>query len=154
SGYGEKSNSAAIFVMKMNTPGDGFIFKSYVGGSGQDLSRAIAVDENGNVYVAGSTSSTNFPAINAIQKGNGGGTDAFVVKMGAAGNELLYSTYLGGNLDDRGNGVAIDAAGNAFVTGTTASINFPTVNALQGANGGETDAFVTKLSASGNELLY
>ena len=135
-------------------------YSTYLGGSGtgNDIGFGIAVDAAGNAYVTGRASSTNFPTANPLQAANGGGTgnDAFVTKLNAAGNALVYSTYLGGNANDIGTGIAVDASGNAYVTGSTSSLNFPTANPLQAANGGGTgnDAFVTKLNAAGNALVY
>ena len=85
--------------------------------------------------------------------------DAFVTKFNAAGSALVYSTYLGGGDSDHGESIAVDSAGNAYVTGSTLSTDFPTVNAFQstfgGGNSGESgDAFVTKFNAAGSALVY
>ncbi|MGI8597610.1 MAG: SBBP repeat-containing protein, partial [Chitinophagaceae bacterium] len=93
------------------------VYSTYLGGNGSDSSYAIAVDTAGNAYVTGRTSSTNFPLANAIQNTFGGIGDAFITKINAAGNQLVYSTYLGGNNYDYGNAIAVDTAGNAYVTG-------------------------------------
>ena len=106
-------------------------------------------------YITGHTESTNFPTASPLQAANGGGTDAFVAKLNAAGSALLYSTYLGGSGTDRGSGIAVDSAGNAYITGYTESTNFPTASPLQGANGGGGyDAFVAKLNPAGLALVY
>ncbi len=103
----------------------------------------------------GITSSTDFPTANPFQAAYGGGTwDAFVAKVNAAGSALVYSTYLGGLGEDRDGGIAVDASGNAYVTGSTQSANFPTANPLQAALSGIGDAFVAKLNASGSALAY
>ena len=132
------------------------LYSTYLGGSGDDRrGYAIAVDAAGSAYVTGQTQSTNFPTANPVQATNGGAADAFVTKLSAAGSHLLYSTYLGGSNDDLGYGIAVDAAGSAYVTGNTQSTNFPTANPLQATHGGGNyDAFVTKLSAAGSSLLY
>jgi len=105
------------------------------------------VDSSGNAYVTGSTASTNFPTANPLQPANGGGYDAFVAKLDAAGSTLLYSTYLGGSQEEESYSIAVDSSGNAaYVTGSTLSTNFPTANPLQPANGGNADAFVAKLA--------
>jgi hypothetical protein len=113
--------------------------------------KAIAVDKSGNVYVAGSTYSTDFPTMNPTQASNTGLSDAFVTKLNAAGSALIYSSYLGGtgNEDYSGNGaqLAIDPAGNIYVYGSTNSTNFPTVNPIQPALAGGYDAFLTKISS-------
>ncbi len=127
-------------------------YSTYLGGSGNDTGLGIAVDSAGNAYVTGSTDSTNFPIAGGVQ-GPQGGTDAFVTKISPDGSARLYSTYLGGSGNDTGLGIAVDSAGNAYVTGSTDSTNFPTSLALQFDQGG-TDAFVTKLSSNGSALLY
>ena len=130
-------------------------YSTYLGGSNVDEGRGIAVDSAGNAYVTGITSSTNFPTANAIQGTYAGLKDAFVTKLNANGSALLYSTYLGGSGEDLGYGIAVDSAGNAYVTGQTTSTNFPSANAVQGTYaGGDADAFVTKLNANGSALLY
>src|SRR5712692_6105834 len=145
-------------------------FSTYLGGSGEDLGRAIALDATGNIYVAGSTTSHDFPTANALQPVYRGGVcrfdsprtfpcpDVFVAKLNPTGSALLYATYLGGSDSDEAFGIAVDAAGNAYVTGTTRSSNFPTANAFQPRYGGTRtdlfggDAFVTKLSPTGSVL--
>src|SRR5437667_430244 len=129
---------------------------TYLGGSGWDYGYGIAVDAAGSAYVTGVTSSTDFPTASALQATNGGGVegDAFVTKLDPTGSALVYSTYLGGSGDDYGYGIAVDAAGSAYVTGSADSTDFPTVNPLQAANGGVGDAFVSKLDATGSALLY
>jgi hypothetical protein len=102
-------------------------YSTYLGGSGNDQGIGIAVDAAGNAYVAGNTTSTNFPTTaGAFQTTNQGSHDAFVTKLNPTGSGLLYSTYLGGSGDDYGNGIAVDGAGDAYVTGSTTSTNFPT----------------------------
>ena len=131
------------------------LYSTYLGGNSTDQGNGIAVDAAGNAYVTGSTGSPNFPTVNPAQRALGGSSTVFVTKLSAAGSSLLYSTYLGGSLDDQGSGIAVDTAGNAYVTGSTFSTNFPTVNPVQATHGGGlADAFVTKLSAAGSSLLY
>ena len=129
-------------------------YSTYLGGGVNDEACGIAVDRVGGACVTGRTaSSTTFPTYHAIQPLNAGGDDAFVTKFRWDG-ELLYSTYLGGNVTDQGFGIAVDTGGNAYVTGRTDSTtSFPTRNAIQGVNAGSYDAFVTKLSGSG-QLAY
>ena len=127
------------------------------GGSGDDRGRGIAVDSSGNAYITGNTTSTDFPTTSPFQGAFGGGTgsgDDFVVKLNPQGT-VAYSTYLGGSGNDQGNGIAVDSLGNAYITGTTSSTNFPRANALQNTFGGGTsDAFVTELNATGSALIY
>ncbi len=145
------------FVTKLSASGSVLTYSTYLGGSGFESGQGIAVDGSGNAYAMGHTGSTNFPTANAYQGANGGGGnfDVFVTKFNAAGSALTYSTYLGGNNDEQGQGIAVDGSGNAYVTGSTISTNFPTTSAYQGAYGGGTyDAFVTKFNASGSALTY
>ena len=142
------------FVTKINASGTALVYSTYLGGNLEDGGFGIAVDASGNAYVTGVTGSTNFPTVNALQATLAGDFDAFVTKINATGSALVYSTYLGGNLGDVGSGIAVDASGNAYVTGVTGSTNFPTANALQSTLGGSQNAFVTKINASGSALVY
>ncbi|MFN3533276.1 MAG: SBBP repeat-containing protein, partial [Candidatus Brocadia sp.] len=131
------------------------VYSTYFGGSDYDYSYSIAVDSVGNAYVTGNTYSEDFPTASALYGSNRGGGDVFVTKLDASGNSLVYSTYLGGSSWDFGIGIAIDTSGNAYVTGETASTDFPTASALFGNNAEyDTDAFITKLDASGSNLIY
>jgi hypothetical protein len=144
------------FVAKLNPAGSALIFSTYLGGVGTDSGNGIAIDGSG-VYVTGSTTSTNFPVANPVQAALSGGQDGFVTKLNAAGNIIVYSTYLGGLLDDRGSSIAVDSSGSAYVAGNTNSSNFPVAgnpNPLQVSYGGGTDAFVAKLGVTGNPLIY
>ena len=151
---------ADAFVTKINAAGTALVYSTYLGGSGGeafDAGSGIAVDSAGNAYVAGQTTSTNFPTANAIQPTFGSGSpngDAFVTKINAAGTAFIYSTYLGGTGDDFALDIAADVSGNAHVTGVTPSSNFPTANALQATLSGTTDAFVTKLNPTGSAFIY
>jgi len=135
-------------------------YSTYLGGDGRESGRAIAVDSSGNIYMAGSTTSLNFPTTGgAFQSAYGGGTyDAFVTKMDptvSSQGSLIYSTYLGGSGHDIGSGIAVDVSGNAYVLGDTTSVNFPTTaGAFHAALDGGLDAFVIKLNAAGSALLY
>ena len=129
-------------------------YTSYLGGSGEDVGLAVAADPAGNAYVTGYTISTDFPTHNAIQPASGGGHDVFVAKLDSTGSTFLYVTYLGGANTEHGQGIAVDATGNAYVTGYTESPNFPTANAFQAVMPGSRNAFVTKLNASGSALVY
>jgi hypothetical protein len=130
-------------------------YSTYLGGSSNDGGFGIAVDSAGNAYVVGNTQSADFPTTGPYQATYAGGLDdAFVTKLNAAGSAVIYSTYLGGSDDDWSTGIAVDTAGSAYVTGYTYSTDFPTANALQAANAGNEDAFVTKLNAAGSALAY
>ncbi|MEG4045183.1 DUF7948 domain-containing protein, partial [Microcoleus sp. Pol17_C1] len=128
-------------------------YSTYLGGSGDESGVRITADSAGNAYVAGNTTSTNFPTKNAIQSVSGGGKDAFVTKINSSGEALVDSTYLGGSGDDNGSGIAVDASGAVYVAGSTTSTNLPTANPLQAANGGgASDAFITKIIPGGPQV--
>jgi hypothetical protein len=134
-------------------------YSTYLGGKGNDYGEAIAVDAAGSAYVAGSTTSSNFPTTpGAFDPSYNGGFlygDAFVSKLSPAGGGLVYSTYLGGSDLDQAFGIALDGAGEAYVTGRTESADFPvTPGAFQTAYGGYQDAFVAELNATGSGLVY
>jgi uncharacterized repeat protein (TIGR01451 family) len=150
------STGADGFVAKFNPTGAQVGYLRLLGGSDNDEARGVAVGAGGSAYIAGTTSSEDFPTAAAIQPAYGGFTDAFVVRLNSSG-DFIYSTYLGGSLTDQGGDVAVGPGGVAFVNGTTQSDNFPTANALQPTRGSDnsfTDAFVTKLAADGQALAY
>ncbi len=143
-----------VFVTKLNSTGSALIYSTYIGGTGNlvngDLGRSIAIDSSGNAHVTGETTSADFPTANSFQSFRGGGDDAFVLKLNSVGSALIYSTYLGGTGQDRGQGIALDQAGNAYVTGLTDSLNFHVYNAFQPHHGGgQFDAFVAKIADTG-----
>ena len=146
------------FIAKLNPAGNALVYCSYLGGAGQEIAWSVALDATGNAYIAGNTYSDNvtFPyTAGAFQTAYGGNCDAFVTKVNAAGSALVYSTYLGGVATEQGYGIALDAAGNAYVGGWTMSGDFPTTpGAFQTAYGGTFDAFVTKLNSTGTGLVY
>lgn len=150
SGAYQSSNGGGqdVFVTKLNSGGTTLVYSTYIGGSGSEFGVGIAVDGSGNAHVAGLTNSTNFPTSDPYQSTNGGGYDGFVTKLNSNGSTLTHSTYLGGTANDVGESIAVDASGNAYVTGYTASTNFPTSGAYQSSNGGSEDVFVAKLSYS------
>jgi uncharacterized protein (TIGR03437 family) len=165
------------FVAKFSPAGK-LLYLTYLGGSRDDGITAIAVDAGGNAYVTGGTNSPDFPVVHPFQQTFGGlnggnqfAGDAFVAKLSPNGTQLLFSTYLGGLIDDIGLGIALDSAGNIYVCGATASANFPVVNPIQtkfGGAGGEPirhvydtvpewepgDAFVAKFDPTGAHLLF
>ncbi|MFC5591195.1 SBBP repeat-containing protein [Sporosarcina soli] len=134
---------------------DPLIYSTYLGGSGSDQGYAIAVDNDGNAYITGYTTSTNFPNTpGAFQLSFAGNRDAFVTKLNATGTALVYSTHLGGSDFDQGWSIAVDSAGNAYVTGITFSSDYPIMGAYQPTNNGLANAFVTKLNDTGTALVY
>jgi len=147
--------SMNAFVTKLNAAGSALVYSTYLGGSGGDYGNGIAVGEAGDAYVTGATSSFDFPTSNPVQSTFGGGNyDAFIARLTPTGSDLIYSTYLGGTSEDAGYSIAVDTAGNAYVTGETSSYDFPTVGGVQAGFGGFYDAFVTKLNPSGSVLVY
>lgn len=142
------------FVTKLNAAGNHLVYSTYLGGNNDDLCYGNAIDNEDHLYVCGGTLSTNFPTVNPYQASLRGSQDAFVTKFNTGGNGLIYSTYLGGSSWDFGQGIDIDDEGYAYVTGFTSSTNFPTANPLQATNAGGEDAFLTKLTLSGNVLRY
>lgn len=155
------------FVTKLNAAGTALIYSTYLGGTFVDGGQAIALDASGNAYITGQTTSTDFPTTTgAFQTtliggatcpgGRGGCSDAFVTKLNSTGTGLVYSTYLGGGPgNDSGTSIAVDSAGNAYVTGTTNSGNFPvTPGAFQTSPRGSDDAYVAKLNPTGTALTY
>jgi hypothetical protein len=152
-----RGGSYDAFVAKIDPSQAGaasLVYSTYLGGKGNDTAYGIAVDGSGNAYVTGLTTSTNFPTLHPMQATYGGGSgghgDAFVTKLNPTGSALVYSTYLGGSVGDEGDAIAVDTSGNAFVTGSTSSVNFPTKNAFQPTKGGGSstysDVFVTKIA--------
>ncbi len=148
-----------IFVTKINPSGSEIIFSTFLGGSKSDTGNGITVDENGNIYIIGNTSSTDFPIKNAVQPNIGDTTwsDAFITMLNNSGSNIIFSTYLGGNNNEMGNAISAAKDGSIVVTGLTCSNNFPVVNAFQNnLSGGifPQDIFVTKLSANGATVVY
>ncbi|HYO50949.1 MAG TPA: YCF48-related protein [Chloroflexia bacterium] len=141
------------FVTKIDTNTSTIIYSSYLGGGRLDLAYGIDIDPSGHAYVSGSTASPNFPTANPFQPTIGGLTDAFLSKISPDGSFLVYSTYLGGTDADSGLGLAVDAAGNAYVGGSTQSSNFPTQSAFQPALRGTVDGFLTKFNPDGTGLV-
>ena len=147
------------FVAKF-TPDGTPVYCTYLGGSYFDYATDIAVDLQGNAYVTGKTGSVNFPTKNALQPVYGGAWDAFVTKLNPTGSALVYSTYLGGSGEENyinagvSGAIAVDPRGSAYVTGSTQSANFPTKDPFQPILKGSVDAFVTKLTPTGNALMY
>ena len=159
-----------VFVTKLNPTGTALVYSTYLGGTpaavpagGSDpfeFGRAIAVDAAGNAYVAGQTTSANFPTTagafdRSLNIGTFDATDAFVTKLNAAGSGLVYSTFLGGTDIDDALAIAVDGSGQAYVGGETGSTNFPTTaGAFDRSINGAFDAFVVKFNAAGSALVY
>ncbi len=151
---GSLKGAEDAFVSKINSAGSALTYSTYLGGNNRDEALDIAVDTSGNAYIAGWTTSTDFPLANTLQGSLKGAEDAFVSKINSAGSALTYSTYLGGNNSDGALGIALDVSGNAYITGRTASTDFPLVNPLQKSYAGNTDAFISKINSAGSALTY
>lgn len=147
------------FVSKLNASGTDLVFSTYLGGTGDENiigKQDVATDLDDNIYVVGRTASEDFPVQNPLQGIHGGENDAFVAKFNSQGG-LVYSTYLGGSLDDEVQGIATDGSGNVYVVGNTLSLDFPTADAFQPAFGGGGaigDAFVAKIVPDGSDLAF
>lgn len=143
-----------VFVSKLTPAGNALAYSTYVGGSTNDYGAGIAVDSDGAAYVTGTATSPDFDLVNEYE-GDSPSHDVFVFKLSPAGNELAYSTYVGGNQNDQGEAIALDSSRNAYVAGWTGSTDFDTVNGYEGDGGdNQNDAFAFKLAASGNSLVY
>jgi Beta-propeller repeat len=161
---GATSNFSDVFVSKLNPSGTALVYSTFIGGGNFDFGRGIAIDGAGNAYVTGQTKSSNFPTtggafdrtfnVDTCPRCGIDQYDAFVLKLNATGSALVYSTFLGGFDIDDGLAVAVDATGNAYVTGETHSLNFPTTAGAFDRTRTGSDAFVTKLNAAGSSLVY
>ncbi|MGH9852991.1 MAG: SBBP repeat-containing protein, partial [Blastocatellia bacterium] len=144
------------FVTKFNPSGSGLVYSTLVAGNGDDVVTAIVLDAAGNAYLTGRTNAADFPTTpGAFQRDFSVGHDAFVLKLNPAGSAAVYSTYLAANRDESGKAIAVDANGHVYVTGQTASTNFPTTQgSFQPSSAISDDVFVTKLNAAGSALVY
>jgi hypothetical protein len=136
------------FVTKVAPGGTSIDFSTYLGGNGSDVATAIAVDSAGRVHITGSTASPNFPLEHPLQPTYGGGYfygDAFVAELAVDGQSLLYNTYLGGNGDDVGTSIAVDARGDTYITGGTSSPDFPVTREITGGRPARGNAFVVEV---------
>ncbi len=149
-----------VFVAKLDPSGSTLVYADYIGGSGYDYGYALALDSANEVYVTGSTSSPDFPVVNAYQSSYPGSFNAFITKLSGDGSSLLYSTYLGGNGSDTPASIALDGLSDILVAGSTTSTNFPVANAYQSSaspNQGSvygTYGFLTEFVPDGSSLVY
>jgi len=147
-----------IFVSKLSPSGSSLIYSTYLGGRNSDYNFSIRIDVDDRAYLVGSTSSIDFPTVNAYQSSYAGAGDAVVTKLSSSGSYLLYSTYLGGIAEENGYDIAVDSDARAYITGDVHSNDFPTFNAYQAHYGGGDiwggDAFVSGLSSDGSILHY
>ncbi len=153
-------SAATYSVLAQGSMTVGFNFATYIGGADSDWLGDVEVDADGNIYLVGTTTSSNFPTTEGVfDRSHTGGTewfpqDCFVMKLSPDGQKIIYSTFIGGSGDDSGTDIAIDSLGNVYVTGTTSSSNFPTLNAYDDSYNSGEDCFVLKLSSDGSELLF
>ena len=140
------------FVTKLDRDGDRLIYSTYLGGNGDDIpgfSKGIAVDESGDAFVTGGTTSSNFPIKDALQAHGNGGETGFVTRFDSDKDSLKFSTYFGGSAEDFIDGIAVDREGNAYLTGFTISTDFPLRKPFQHSfGGGSGDAFVSKIGGA------
>jgi hypothetical protein len=156
-----QSEEEDAFLTKVSSDGSQFIYSTYVGGSGVDRASGVAVGSDGTAYLTGFTESTDFPINGAMQGTLRGERDAFVTRVNSDGTGLEYSTYLGGSRVDVGAAITVDPAGASWVTGSTESDDFPVENAFQARRSGTDrpeerfrDAFLVSLSPAGSSLKY
>lgn len=151
----QPSLAGATDAFVTSLAGRTLVYSTFLGGSGEDKASAVTLGPGGEAYVAGETSSGDFPVSSAFQRTIAGGVDAFIAKLTNDGSALAFSTYLGGAADDRATGIGLDSDLNIFVAGTTGSSNFPTAKAAQNSfGGGASDAFLTRFGADGQSLVY
>jgi hypothetical protein len=143
-----------VFVTKLSPSGKTLDFSTFIGGNGAETGTMIKVDDEGYIYLCGSTQSNNFPIKNSIQDKNKGEHDVFVVKLSPDGKNMIYSTLIGGREDDLARDLDLDNKGCIYVTGRTKSEDFPMKNQYDGTLNGTWDAFIFKLSPRGNELEF
>ncbi|MEA2563643.1 MAG: hypothetical protein QOH06_5147 [Acidobacteriota bacterium] len=143
-----------VFVTKLNAQGNALLFSTFLGGTGEEVARSIALDGAGAIYVTGTTDSADFPAVNAFQPELSGADDAFVAKIDPATSTLLWSSFLGGDQDEFDGGIALDGRGNVYLGGQTQSLSFPILNAVQGSfGGGSDDGYITKLESTAPDTI-
>jgi hypothetical protein len=150
----EYNGGGDAFMLRLSSTGNAIIHSTFIGGTAEEIAHDIALDDWDNIYITGWTISNNFPTINAYDQYFNGSYDAFITKFSLSGDSLVYSTYLGGSDYDYAYGIDIDWAGNAYIAGGTGSSNFPTKNAFDQSYNGNGDAFVTRISPYGINLVY
>lgn len=147
--------SQTSFVTKLSSTGNTMLFSTYFGGTGIDAGQAIGLDDSGNLYVAGKTTSVDMMVRNALYpRHHGGGNDGFLLKMKDDGSTLDLSTYFGGTVSDSIDAISVTAAGDVYLGGTTSSRDLPVRHAIQAENGGAADAFVARIATAGPELVF
>jgi hypothetical protein len=144
-----------VTLSKLNPAGSALVYSTFLGGQGFDGAGGLVVDATGNAYISGGAGSTDFPTTAGAFDRTSDGNDAFVTKLNPAGSAAVYSTILGGSSTDGAAGIAVDGSGNAWLTGTTGSTDFPvSANAADNSANGGADTFISELSPAGSALLY
>jgi len=143
-----------VFVVKFTSDGQSLVFSTFIGGVSSDKAYGICVDDNLDIYVCGTTYSSNFPIVNAYDSSMGTAPDAFLLKLASTGDSLYFSTYIGGSSFDQLNDLEVDENENIYATGITQSSNWPIVNAYDSSYGGSDDGVALKMSSNGSLLLY
>jgi hypothetical protein len=156
--YGNYSGWSDVFVVKMNSTGNGLLYSSLVGGSKGEVGKGLTVDSQGNAYIAGVTISEDFPTVNAYDETSGqlsniGPNECFVFRLNSTGNGLIFSTYFGGSDSEGFYDIELDSQGNVWVCGYTESDDFPTMNSYQ-EHGDDLDGIIFELSSNGSSLLF
>jgi len=147
-------DTTEVYITRLTPYGDALVYSTFLGGSAEEEGRAIAVDNIGNAYITGWTTSGDFPVNNAYDDELGGPRDAFITKLSSSG-AMVYSTYLGGSGTEYiSDDIVVDYLNCPIITGSTWSTDFPVKYPYYGSNGGDLDAFVTRLSSSGESLLF
>ncbi len=145
---------ADAFVTELDSQGKTLVFSTYLGGNDYDGGVGIALDQNGDICLVGTTNSDDFPTAAPIYNSDHGYEDVFITKIAKGGASISFSTFLGGYIQDTAGGIAVDQAGNIFVTGETFSDDFPVKNAYQSTFAKNGDAFVLKINMAVNDLIY
>ncbi len=145
-----------VFICQLDSAGSNILFSTFIGGSNYDYCYTLALDHENNAYITGFTESSDFPTtIDAYDEGFNGDNDVFVCKLNNDGSNLLYSTFIGSSNNDYSYSIALDSNNNAYITGFTASNDFPTtIDAYDQSQNGDDDVFVCKLNADGSNLIY
>ncbi len=151
---GSNAGGTDVVIIKINPEGTLPLYITYLGGEGNDIGYGIKTDSSGGAYVTGTTNSINFPVVKPLQADLAGLNDAFIVRLAPNGSSLVYSTYLGGKYDDYGYAIALDAANNAYVTGSTESGSFSVPSTIKRTSrSGVSDAYLAKIRNDGQELI-
>ena len=158
--YSTNSGSSDVFVAKLTSDGSDFIFSTYIGGLGDDFGMQLAIDISNNVYFCGASKieDSNYPTtLGAYSQVNGGGFDVFISKLSSNGSTLLFSTFIGGLANEYATSLVLDSSNNVYITGYAgySVVPYPTTpGAYDQAHAGGNDAFISKLSSNGSDLLF